>query len=65
MQPEEERNGETRPSYPILYIAFVVTIRSVDMWGLGCLIWEVYNGPLSQSMALKNTNNVSGNHYTL
>ncbi|XP_043254751.1 N-terminal kinase-like protein [Colletes gigas] len=26
---------------------------SVDMWGLGCLIWETYNGPLSSSMQLK------------
>ena len=23
------------------------------MWGLGCLIWEVFNGPLPQSTALK------------
>ena len=22
---------------------------SVDMWGLGCLVWETYNGPLSSS----------------
>ena len=28
------------------------------MWGLGCLIWEVYNGPLQQSAELKNTNKV-------
>ena len=28
------------------------------MWGLGCLIWEVYNGPLPQSVALKSTNKV-------
>ncbi|CAK9822641.1 N-terminal kinase-like protein [Anthophora retusa] len=26
---------------------------SVDMWGLGCLIWETYNGPLSSSSQLK------------
>ena len=26
---------------------------SVDMWGLGCLIWEVYNGPLHDAAQLK------------
>ena len=29
------------------------------MWGLGCLVWEMYNGPLSQVASLKNTNKVS------
>ena len=28
------------------------------MWGLGCLIWEVFNGPLPQSTALKTTTKV-------
>ena len=23
------------------------------MWGLGCLIWEVFNGPLPKTSALK------------
>lgn len=26
---------------------------SSDMWGLGCLIWEVFNGPLPQTSSLK------------
>ncbi|XP_052769512.1 N-terminal kinase-like protein [Mya arenaria] len=26
---------------------------SSDMWGLGCLIWEVFNGPLPRANALK------------
>lgn len=26
---------------------------STDMWGLGCLIWETFNGPLSQQSSLK------------
>ncbi|XP_052275886.1 N-terminal kinase-like protein isoform X2 [Dreissena polymorpha] len=26
---------------------------SSDMWGLGCLIWEVFNGPLPRTTALK------------
>jgi hypothetical protein len=21
-----------------------------DMWGLGCIVWEVYNGPLGKAM---------------
>ncbi|XP_017890695.1 N-terminal kinase-like protein [Ceratina calcarata] len=31
---------------------------SVDMWGLGCLIWETYNGPLSLNMQLKVTDKI-------
>ncbi|XP_076164329.1 N-terminal kinase-like protein yata isoform X1 [Ptiloglossa arizonensis] len=31
---------------------------SVDMWGLGCLIWETYNGPLSSSMQLKTVDKI-------
>ncbi|XP_052057692.1 N-terminal kinase-like protein isoform X1 [Mytilus californianus] len=26
---------------------------SSDMWGVGCLIWEVFNGPLPQTSSLK------------
>lgn len=26
---------------------------SSDMWGLGCLIWEAFNGPLQQQSSLK------------
>ncbi|XP_031569276.1 N-terminal kinase-like protein [Actinia tenebrosa] len=26
---------------------------SADMWGLGCLIWEIFNGSLSRSASLK------------
>lgn len=32
------------------------------MWGLGCLVWEVYNGPLRQASSLRNTSKVSVNH---
>lgn len=32
---------------------------SVDMWGLGCLIWETYNGTLNISSQLKVTGQVS------
>nr|XP_033328138.1 N-terminal kinase-like protein [Megalopta genalis] len=31
---------------------------SVDMWGLGCLIWETYNGSLNTSTQLKNTDKI-------
>jgi len=27
--------------------------RSADMWGLGCLIWEVFNGSLQSPSSLK------------
>ncbi|XP_038207052.1 N-terminal kinase-like protein [Zerene cesonia] len=30
-----------------------VTKCSSDMWGLGCLIWEAYNGPLKNQPSLK------------
>ena len=29
------------------------THRSADVWGLGCLVWEVFNGPLQQGSVLK------------
>lgn len=28
------------------------------MWGLGCLVWESYNGPLRNRLNLKEINNV-------
>ncbi|XP_063584982.1 N-terminal kinase-like protein isoform X2 [Penaeus indicus] len=31
------------------------TMWAADMWGLGCLIWEVFNGLLDESFSLKNT----------
>ena len=27
--------------------------RATDVWGLGCLIWEVFNQPLPQLSSLK------------
>lgn len=30
----------------------------MDMWGLGCLIWEVFNGPLSKTASLKTVDKV-------
>ncbi|GJQ78354.1 hypothetical protein Trydic_g22181 [Trypoxylus dichotomus] len=35
-----------------------MTKCSTDMWGLGCLIWEVFNGPLSQQTSLKTLNKI-------
>jgi SCY1-like protein 1 len=31
------------------------------MWGLGCLIWEAFNGLLPQQSALKDLENVMRN----
>ena len=32
------------------------------MWGLGCLMWEIFSGSLSQVSALRNTSKVSIQH---
>lgn len=37
----------------------IIYYRSTDMWGLGCLIWEVFNGSLSQINSLKSVGKVS------
>lgn len=34
-------------------------LSSTDMWGLGCLIWEVYNGPLRGQSSLQELELVS------
>lgn len=36
----------------------LVTKCSSDMWGLGCLIWEAFNGPLHQQSSLKILENI-------
>ena len=39
---------------------------SADVWGLGCLIWEIFNGPLPKSSSLKSVGKIPGNllsHY--
>ncbi|KAK5648616.1 hypothetical protein RI129_003508 [Pyrocoelia pectoralis] len=35
-----------------------ITKCSTDMWGLGCLIWEVFNGPLHQQASLKSLDKI-------
>ncbi|XP_014372155.2 N-terminal kinase-like protein [Papilio machaon] len=35
-----------------------VTKCSSDMWGLGCLIWEAFNGPLKNQPALKTVDTI-------
>ncbi|XP_045776230.1 N-terminal kinase-like protein isoform X2 [Maniola jurtina] len=35
-----------------------VTKCSTDMWGLGCLIWEAFNGPLSNQPSLKTVDKI-------
>ncbi|KAL1501027.1 hypothetical protein ABEB36_006432 [Hypothenemus hampei] len=36
----------------------LITKCSSDMWGLGCLIWEVFNGPLHQQSDLKKSERI-------
>lgn len=36
----------------------LITKCSTDMWGLGCLMWEVYNGILPQQSALRNSQKI-------
>ncbi|KAK6638702.1 hypothetical protein RUM43_006969 [Polyplax serrata] len=36
----------------------LITKCSTDMWGLGCLIWEVFNGPLPKQLSLKSLDNI-------
>lgn len=38
-----------------------MTCRSADMWGLGCLIWEVFNGSLSRTGSLKSVGKIPKN----
>ena len=33
------------------------------MWGFGCLIWEIFNGPLPRSSSLKSTSKVGACHF--
>jgi len=35
------------------YVQLILIHSSIDIWGLGVLIWEVFNGPLSNQSALK------------
>ncbi|XP_069962249.1 N-terminal kinase-like protein isoform X1 [Bactrocera oleae] len=38
---------------------------SVDMWGLGCLVWESFNGPLKMRSNLKDIDNIPKSLQTL
>lgn len=42
----------------VLIVINNFVFSSYDMWGLGCLIWEVFNGPLQQQTSLKNIDRV-------
>lgn len=56
--PPEGRNGGKRRQKSEKW--------SPDMWGLGCLIWEVFNGLLQKSSSLKSVGKIPGNllsHY--
>ncbi|XP_060536590.1 N-terminal kinase-like protein [Cylas formicarius] len=43
----------------------LITKCSSDMWGLGCLIWEIFNGPLYQKKNLENLEKVPKQLITL
>jgi serine/threonine protein kinase len=34
---------------------------STDMWGLGCLVWEIFNGELPRNSALKSPGKIPKN----
>lgn len=40
-------------------MVFYFNCSSSDMWGLGCLLWEAFNGPLKERNSLKEVENVS------
>lgn len=44
--------------FTYLYLFLNVVFSSTDMWGLGCLVWESYNGPLQNRSNLKDMNEV-------
>lgn len=44
---------------PVFLKLTKINFSSTDMWGLGCLVWESYNGPLKNRVSLKEINNVS------
>lgn len=35
-----------------------IAYSSTDMWGLGCLIWEAYNGTLKNQPSLKTVDKI-------
>ena len=41
-----------------LYLIDIFSFRSVDAWGLGCLLWEIFNTPLENSSSMKKVSNV-------
>jgi hypothetical protein len=51
---KENRNQSTLPT--LYYKPF---FSSSDMWGLGCLVWEVFNGPMKSRTNLKDIESVS------
>eukprot|EP00039_Didymoeca_costata_P001736 m.54695 g.54695 ORF g.54695 m.54695 type:complete len:783 (+) comp10943_c0_seq1:194-2542(+) len=46
--PPETRTGNTKPGKK----------WAADMWGLGCLIWEVYNNELPRAESLRDVDNI-------
>lgn len=42
----------------IFTYVFFFLLRSGDVWRLGCLIWEVFNGPLPRASSLRSLGKV-------
>lgn len=51
--------------YAINYNHYTLINSSSDMWGLGCLIWEAFNGPLTNQPALKTVDKIPKQLVTL
>jgi SCY1-like protein 1 len=67
--PPERVDSSRRPSGPKWHVLLIIIYvfnnkslklinRSVDSWGLGCLIWEVFNGSLPEANKLKSLGKV-------
>lgn len=41
-----------------MYLVSLLFFSSSDIWGLGCLIWEAFNGPLKTQPALKTVDSI-------
>lgn len=49
------KDGKVVCADVVVGVDLFLSARSEDMWGLGCLVWEVFNGRLPQATVLKNT----------
>lgn len=57
-EPPERSPVSNLKSTPSRDSNSIEQLHSADSWGLGCLIWEIFNGFLPNLNALKNPGNV-------